>query len=99
MALEQIELEVPTTLSDIKLSQYQKYMKIIEQNKMEDAEDKEKLNDFLNMKLIEIFCNVSLRDVIKIPLKEYTQVFKKSLSFSLSSASSILFCSIIFIYF
>ena len=74
MALEQIELEVPTTLSDIKLSQYQKYMKIIEQNKMEDAEDKEKLNDFLNMKLIEIFCNVSLRDVIKIPLKEYTQV-------------------------
>ena len=74
MALEQIELEVPTTLSDIKLSQYQKYMKIMEQNKMEDAEDKEKLNDFLNMKLIEIFCNVSLRDVIKIPLKEYTQV-------------------------
>ena len=74
MALQQIELEVPTTLSDIKLWQYQKYMKIIDQNKTEDAEDKEKVNDFLNMKLVEIFCNVSLRDVVKIPLKEYSQV-------------------------
>ena len=76
MALQQIELEVPTTLSDIKLWQYQKYMKIIEQNKIEDAEDKEKLNDFLNMKLVEIFCNVSLKDVVKIPLKEYNQVLE-----------------------
>ena len=74
MALQQIELEVPTTLSDIKLWQYQKYMKIIEQNKTEDAEDEEKINDFLNMKLVEIFCNVSLKDVVKIPLKEYKKV-------------------------
>ena len=74
MALQQIELEVPTTLSDIKLWQYQKYMKIIEQNKTEDAEDEEKVNDFLNMKLVEIFCNVSLVDVSRIPLKEYEKV-------------------------
>ena len=74
MALQQIELEVPTTLSDIKLWQYQKYMKVIEQNKTEDAEDEDKINDFLNMKLVEIFCNVSLRDVSKIPLKEYEKV-------------------------
>jgi hypothetical protein len=74
MALQQIELEVPTTLSDIKLWQYQKYMKIIEQNKTEDAEDEEKINDFLNMKLVEIFCNVTLKDVVKIPLKEYKKV-------------------------
>jgi len=74
MALQQIELEVPTTLSDIKLWQYQKYMKIIEQNKTEDAEDEEKINDFLNMKLVEIFCNISLKDVVKIPLKEYNKV-------------------------
>ena len=74
IALKQIELEVPTTLSDIKLWQYQKYMKVIEQNKTEDAEDEEKINDFLNMKLVEIFCNVSLRDVSRIPLKEYEKV-------------------------
>tara|TARA_R110002110_G_scaffold245113_1_gene461577 strand:+ start:210 stop:926 length:717 start_codon:yes stop_codon:yes gene_type:complete len=74
MALQQIELEVPTTLSDIKLWQYQKYMKVIEQNKTEDAEDKDKINDFLNMKLVEIFCNVSLKEVSRIPLKEYQKV-------------------------
>lgn len=76
MALQQIELEVPTTLSDIKLWQYQKYMKIIEQNKTEDAEDVDKINDFLNMKLVEIFCNVTLKDVVKIPLKEYNKVLE-----------------------
>jgi len=76
MALKQIEIEVPTTLSDIKLWQYQKYMKIIEQNKTEDAEDDEKINDFLNMKLVEIFCNVSLRDVSKIPLKEFNKILE-----------------------
>ena len=76
MALQQIELEVPTTLSDIKLWQYQKYMKIIEQNKTEDAEDKNKINDFLNMKLVEIFCNVSLKEVSKIPLKEYNKILE-----------------------
>lgn len=76
MALKQIELEVPTTLSDIKLWQYQKYMKVIEQNKTEDAEDEDKINDFLNMKLVEIFCNVSLRDVSKIPLKEFNKILE-----------------------
>jgi hypothetical protein len=76
MALKQIELEVPTTLSDIKLWQYQKYMKIIEQNKTEDAEDEEKIKDFLNMKLVEIFCNVSLRDVSRIPLNEYNKILE-----------------------
>ena len=76
MALKQIELEVPTTLSDIKLWQYQKYMKILEQNKIEDAEDKDKVMDFLNMKLVEIFCNVSLIDVSKIPLNEYNKILE-----------------------
>jgi hypothetical protein len=76
MALKQIELEVPTTLSDIKLWQYQKYMKILEQNKIEDAEDQDQVMDFLNMKLVEIFCNVSLIDVSKIPLNEYNKILE-----------------------
>ena len=76
MALKEIELQVPTTLSDIKLWQYQKYMKIIEQNKTENAEDEEKINDFLNMKLVEIFCNVSLRDVSTIPLKYFNEILE-----------------------
>ena len=37
MARKTIELEVPTTLEDIKLWQYQKYMKVVEAHK--DAEE------------------------------------------------------------
>lgn len=62
-----IELEVPTSLNDITLRQYQKYMKILDQNGGE-------ANDFVNKKLIEIFCNISLEDVDKIPMKELDKV-------------------------
>jgi hypothetical protein len=51
-------------------------MKILEQNKIEDAEDQDQVMDFLNMKLVEIFCNVSLIDVSKIPLNEYNKILE-----------------------
>jgi len=63
----QIELSVPTTLNDITLGQYQRYMKVLDDNK-EDA------NEFINLKLIEIFCNVSLKDVLSIPAKDAERV-------------------------
>lgn len=62
-----IELEVPASLSEISLGQYQRYMKIVDQNE-EDA------IDFINKKLIEIFCNISLVEVDKIPIKEVDKV-------------------------
>lgn len=67
----EIELSVPTSLGEITLSQYQKYMKIVEVNK-----DDDNATDFLNMKLIEIFCNVDLSYVKKIPFKEYEKVLR-----------------------
>ena len=72
MARKTIELEVPTTLADIKLWQYQKYMKVVNAHK--DAEQTEELNNFLNMKLVEIFCNVSLKDVSKISVRGYKRI-------------------------
>jgi len=72
MARKTIELEVPTTLEDIKLWQYQKYMKVVDAHK--DSEDTEELNNFLNMKLVEIFCNVSLKDVSKISVRGYKKI-------------------------
>jgi hypothetical protein len=72
MARKIIELEVPTTLADIKLWQYQKYMKVVDAHK--DAEETEELNNFLNMKLVEIFCNVSLKDVSKISVRGYKRI-------------------------
>jgi hypothetical protein len=72
MARKTIELEVPTSLADIKLWQYQKYMKIL--NAHEDQEQTEELTNFLNMKLVEIFCNISLKDVSEIPYTEYGKI-------------------------
>jgi hypothetical protein len=72
MARKTIELEVPTSLADIKLWQYQKYMKVVDTHK--DAEQTEELNNFLNMKLVEIFCNVSLKDVSKISVRGYKRI-------------------------
>jgi hypothetical protein len=72
MARKTIELEVPTTLADIKLWQYQKYMKVVDAHK--DAEQTEELNNFLNMKLVEIFCNVTLKDVSKISIRGYKRI-------------------------
>ena len=62
----QIELSVPTALSDITLGQYQRYIKILEENEGAD--------DFLALKTIEIFCNVSLKDVLQIPAKDAEKV-------------------------
>ena len=75
MARKTIELEVPTTLADIKLWQYQKYMKVVDAHK--DAEQTEELNNFLNMKLVEIFCNVSLKSVTKISVRGYKRILKE----------------------
>tara|TARA_R100000231_G_scaffold54264_2_gene45603 strand:- start:1465 stop:2175 length:711 start_codon:yes stop_codon:yes gene_type:complete len=72
MARKTIELEVPTTLADIKLWQYQKYMKVVDSHK--DAEETDELVNFLNMKLVEIFCNVSLKDVSKISVRGYKRI-------------------------
>jgi len=63
----EIELSVPTDLSDITLGQYQRYIKIVEDNG-EDADE------FLALKTIEIFCNISLKDVLSIPAKDADKV-------------------------
>lgn len=46
-----VKITIPTSLSEIKLSQYQRFVKI-----MADNEE----GEFLSLKMIEIFCNVGL---------------------------------------
>lgn len=65
----QIELSVPDALSDITLGQYQKYLKILDSNK-----DDDNAAEFINLKTIEIFCDVEFKDVLKIPLAEAEKV-------------------------
>jgi len=66
--MKKIELEVPSSLESITLRQYQKYLKVANKN-----EGKE-YSDFLNKKLVEIFCNVDLNDVESIPVVEFDKV-------------------------
>jgi len=65
-----LKLSVPDSLHDITLGQYQKYVKIAEP--IED--DTDEANDFLNKKIIEIFCDVSLKEVDSIPVVEVDKV-------------------------
>tara|TARA_R100001015_G_C4607518_1_gene162638 strand:+ start:207 stop:857 length:651 start_codon:yes stop_codon:yes gene_type:complete len=60
-----IKLTVPTDLSEIRLSQYQKYYKIQEDNKDES---------FLATKMIEIFCDISHKDSFRMKLRDVTRV-------------------------
>ena len=65
----ELELSVPTALSDITLGQYQRYMKVVEENEGDDN-----AGEFLTLKTIEIFCNISLKDVLGIPAKDADKV-------------------------
>ena len=59
------DFTIPETLRDIKLSQWQKYIEILEKNK--DAE----LTGFLEKKLLGIFCEVELKDIDRIGLSVF----------------------------
>ncbi len=60
-----MEFTIPATLRDVKLSQWRRYIDVYDKNKDEDA------TEFLNKKVLEIFCDVKLSDVDKIGLSEF----------------------------
>ena len=63
-----VELSVPSNLESIELWQYQKYMGVVETNKDQEA------TEFLNLKLVEIFCGVSLKDVSSIRKQDFNKI-------------------------
>jgi hypothetical protein len=60
-----LELFIPTNLSEIKLAQYQKFLKIAETN--EDSE-------FLHQKMVQYFCGVDLRDIANIKHRQVMEI-------------------------
>ena len=69
-----LEINVPTSLDEITLGQYQKYLKIAENN--EDSY-------FLDAKMIEIFCGIPLSESYKIKMssvKAITDILDELLS-------------------
>jgi hypothetical protein len=72
MAIIDLELRVPQQLSAIKLEQYQRYLAIA---KNVDEEDKQ--NEFLNLKALEIFCGLSLKDSYNLPMNTFDGVLEQ----------------------
>jgi len=62
-----LSIDIPTSLKDISLSQYKRYLNVNKNN-----ED----DRFLNAKMIEIFCDVNLNDVLRMKLSDTQDVIK-----------------------
>ncbi len=62
-----LNIKIPTSLSEITLRQYKKFLQI--QDQVKDPR-------FLNAKMIEIFCNVSLKDVMLLRLSDSAEIVK-----------------------
>jgi len=60
-----LTIHIPESLKDIKLNQYQKWLKI--------AEGKE-MNNFIQQKMIEIFCNIPLNKVLQIKATDVNNI-------------------------
>ena len=60
-----IELTIRTTLNDIKLVQYQKFIKVVEEN--EEGE-------FVQQKMVQLFCGIDLKDVASIRYKDVAEI-------------------------
>ena len=60
-----IEINVPSSLNEITLGQYQKFLKIAENNPE---------GNFLDAKMIEIFCGIPLSDSYKLKMSSVTAI-------------------------
>lgn len=60
-----LEISIPTELKEIKLAQYQAFLKIAKDNDDEE---------FLNQKMVQTFCNIDLRNVAEIRFKDVLEI-------------------------
>lgn len=61
-----IRISIPKDLSEVTLGQYQEYLKIADKHK-----DEEESGDFLNLKALEIFCDLDMKESHSLPLKHF----------------------------
>lgn len=61
-------LSIPKTLRGVKLHQWVKFMEVYEKNKDNES------SEFLDKKMIEILCGVSLKDLALIPIASFDTV-------------------------
>jgi len=66
----ELDVIIPTSMSSIKLHQYQKFLEI---TKDIDTEEEES-DRFVNLKALEIFCGLELKETYKLPLSTFDSV-------------------------
>jgi len=62
-----IEINIPTELSEIKLRQWQKFIEIAD-NSNDD--------EFVAQKMVETFCDVELKDIVKMNYKDVVDLYE-----------------------
>ena len=60
-----ITINIPEALNEVTLKQYQKWLKI---------SDGKEMDNFLQQKMIEIFCNIPLKSVLQIKATDINQI-------------------------
>lgn len=70
-----MKITIPTSIEDITLGQYQKYIKVTEREDLEDFER--------NNRIISIFCNIpynSVKDIVETDYFEIVQIINEALN-------------------
>lgn len=68
-----LKIEVPNQLADITLDQYQRYFQVLD-NIDKEGKDAEM---FINLKALEIFCGLELKESYKLPISHFSVVLEK----------------------
>ena len=68
-----ITLNIPSSLQDITLGQYQKYIKSVEHLTQKEEPTQEEV-EFSNLKMLECFCGITMKEAYKLPMTEFTSV-------------------------
>jgi len=68
--IKEFNIEVPQTMEAISLRQYQKWMKILAKYEEDERDDE----DYLKVKMLQTFCNLSIEDTYNIPLQAFDSV-------------------------
>lgn len=64
-----MRITIPTDLSDIKLNQYLRYSKVLQDNQDDET--------FIAIQMVSIFCNLKIDDVMKIPAVDFAEIVEQ----------------------
>lgn len=63
-----MKLVIPTQLSEIKLSQFKRYQKVVKDNPDDET--------FVCINMVSIFCNIYVAEVMKIPYQDFADIIE-----------------------